>query len=254
MSTPEHERRNRAFWDADADTYQERHAEQFERELCAWGVWAIPERELGLLGDVAGRDVLELGCGSAQWSVGLARRGARPVGLDQSAAQLAHAARRVTAAGVPVPLVQASATAAPFAAESFDLVFCDHGAMSFCDPALTVPEVARVLRPGGRLVFSHTTRLVYLTYDERRDRFSRKLRKVRWGQRIWPSDAGTTDYCVTTGEWLRLFAAHGLVPIDLVELRAPKRATTTFEGWPPKWARRWPAEQVWIVERRRPEQ
>ena len=76
------ERTNRAFWDADADAYQAVHAEQFDRELCAWGVWGVPESELGVLGDVDGRDVLELGCGAAQWSVGLAHRGARAVGLD----------------------------------------------------------------------------------------------------------------------------------------------------------------------------
>src|SRR6185503_1093575 len=88
-----HERRNRDFWDGDADAYQAVHAPDLERAPRAWGVWRVPEADLGALGDVVGRDVLEFGCGAAQWSVALARAGARPVGLDQSRAQLRHARR-----------------------------------------------------------------------------------------------------------------------------------------------------------------
>ena len=61
-------------------------------------------------------------------------------------------------------LVCASATAVPLADGSFDIVFCDHGAMCFCDPYRTVPEVARLLRPGGLLVFNISTLLRNLCY------------------------------------------------------------------------------------------
>src|SRR5262245_49320797 len=160
-----HERRNRAFWDADADDYQAAHGELLASHPKAWGVWRIRESELAILGDVAGADVLEFGCGGAQWSLALARDGARVVGLDQSRAQLAHARALMRAADVDFPLVCASGERVPLAAESFDVVFCDHGAMSFCDPYRSVPEVARVLRPGGRLAFAHSTPWGYLTYD-----------------------------------------------------------------------------------------
>ena len=69
-----------------------------------------------------------------------------------------------------MPLVCASGEAVPFADATFDLVFCDHGAMSFCDPDRSVPEVARLLRPGGRLVFSHSTPWPYLTWNPKRER------------------------------------------------------------------------------------
>ena len=72
-----HERRNREFWDADADAYQAVHEPDLTRAPRAWGVWRIPEADLHVLGDVVGRDVLEYGCGAAQWSVALARAGAR---------------------------------------------------------------------------------------------------------------------------------------------------------------------------------
>jgi SAM-dependent methyltransferase len=146
----DHAHQNPASWNADADAYQARH--RSAQQLIAggamgWGNWNIPESELQVLGEVAGRDILELGCGAAQWSIALARAGARPVGLDLSEGQLRHARQLLAEAGVQVPLIHASAEAVPLAAASFDIVFCDHGAMNFANPYRTVPEVARLLRP-----------------------------------------------------------------------------------------------------------
>ena len=247
----EHERQNREFWDADADAYQSVHAVDLAPDRAqAWGVWRLPESELELLGDVSGLDVLEYGCGAAQWSIALALDGARVVGLDQSRAQLRHAQQLQAEQGVRFPLVLANAVETPFAAASFDLVFCDHGAMSFCDPVATVPEAARLLRPSGRLVFCKTTALVYLTYDWTRDRQDRRLHTDYFGMRVFDSGEGTIDFQVSYGEWLRTFDANGLVVEDLVDLRPPADATTTYELVPLTWARRWPAEEVWVLRRR----
>jgi SAM-dependent methyltransferase len=247
----DHERQNREFWDADADDYQAEHAPDLEAEPRGWGVWRIPESELAVLGDVAGLDVLEYGCGAAQWAVALAADGARVVGLDQSRGQLRHARALVAETASAVPLVCASGEAVPFADGSFDLVFCDHGAMSFCDPDHSVAEVARVLRPGGRLVFSHATPWPYLTWNFDHDRISRRLRRPYFGMRRFDDGdgQGTIDFQLPYGEWIRCFRSNGLVVDDLVELRAPKRAHTTFVDFDPGWARRWPAEQIWCVRK-----
>jgi SAM-dependent methyltransferase len=245
----DHERHNREFWDADADDYQAVHGDALAAEPRAWGVWRIPDAELGVLGDVRGLDVLEYGCGAAQWSIALVDDGARAVGLDQSHAQLRHARRRMRAAGVHVPLLCAAGERVPLASGTFDVVFCDHGAMSFCDPARSVPEVARLLRPGGRLAFAHCTPLLYLTYDEQRDRQTRRLRRPYFGMRRFRLGEGTVDFQLPHGEWIRLFRAHGFVVDDLVEIRAPKRAATTWTDWDPRFARRWPTEQIWKVHK-----
>ena len=184
---------------------------------------AHPGRELGVLGDVSGLDVFEYGCGAAQWSIALAADGARVVGLDQSSGQLGHARTRMRAAGVAVALVSAAGEHVPFAAATFDVVFCDHGAMSFCDPARSVPEVARLLRPGGRLAFAHCTPLWYLTYDEQRDRQTRRLQRPYFGMRRLAFGDGTVDFQIPHGEWIRLFRAHGLVVDDLIELRRAEK-------------------------------
>ena len=246
-----HERHNREFWDADADDYQAVHGGDLTARPLAWGAWRIPEAESRVLGDVAGLDVLELGCGAGQWSVALAQRAARPVGLDQSVVQLKHAVENLDAARLTVPLVAASGQAVPFRDASFDVVFSDHGAMSFCDPEVTLREVARLLRSGGRLAFCHAAPLVYLTWDERRERQDTRLHRSYFGLGRMELGDGTIDFQLPHGEWFRLFREHGFSVEDFIELRPPEDATTTYVDFAPHaWARRWPAEQVWKVRKR----
>ena len=116
----------------------------------AWGIFNVPESQLGVLGEVRGLDVVELGCGTAYFSAWLARRGARPVGVDVTAAQLRTARRCQQQTGVVFPLVEADAAHVPLAADRFDLVISECGASLWADPAGWVPEAARLLRPGGR--------------------------------------------------------------------------------------------------------
>lgn len=243
----DHERHNRAFWDADADDYQSLHGEDLNVRARAWGAWRIPESALQVLGDaVDGREVLELGCGAGQWSIALAVDGARVVGLDQSLGQLKHASANRDAAGASVPFVAGSGEATPFADASFDIVFCDHGAMSFCDPRVTVPEVARLLRPNGLLAFCHATPLLYLTWDARRERQDTRLHRSYWELGRMHFGEGTIDFQVPHGEWIRILRDHGLIVEALIELRPPDDATTTYDDFvPDAWARRWPAEQIW---------
>ena len=240
---------NRAGWNETAEAYQQRHGASLERTARAWGVWRIPEEEVAALGEVEGREVLELGCGAAQWSLALALAGARVVALDLSERQLAYARSRARAASRAVSLVQAAAERLPFADHSFDLVFCDHGGMSFADPALTVPETARVLRPGGRLVFCMTTPLRDLCVRDENDLPSDRLTVDYFGLRAL-TQAGEVTFQLPYGEWIRLFRRNGLRIDDLIELRPPARATTTFEDYASlEWSRRWPADHIWKLTR-----
>ncbi|MEX0666343.1 MAG: class I SAM-dependent methyltransferase [Acidimicrobiia bacterium] len=246
--TSEHERTNREFWDADADDYQAAHAEQIARN--GWGVWGRPETELALFGDVTGLDVLEYGCGGAQRSIPLAHDGAHVVALDQSWSQLAHATRNVSTAAQSILLVCASGESLPLADGSFDLVFCDHGAMSFCDPERSVPEVARVLRSGGRLIFNKATILYALCYDEKKERQVARLQRPYFGSRISYFGEGTVDFQIPYGEWIRLFRTNGLIVEDLLEIQPPADASTTYNDFVPlEWARQWPAEEIWVVRK-----
>ena len=113
------------------------------------GIFNIPETRLDILGDVCGLDVVELGYGTACFSAWLARRGARPVGVDLTSAQLATARRCQERFGLFFPLIEADAGHIPFAGGRFDLVISECGASLWCDPARWIPEAARILRPGG---------------------------------------------------------------------------------------------------------
>jgi SAM-dependent methyltransferase len=246
---PEHARRNRAAWNADADDYLAQHGTRQLTEGMGWGTWFLPESELRVLGEVAGRDVLELGCGSAQWSIALARAGARPVGLDLSERQLRHARRLVAEAGVDVPLVHATAEAVPLADASFDVVFCDHGAMNFADPYRTVPEVARVLRPGGLFAFNHLSPILDLCWPDGADRAGDRLVRDYFGMhRI--DDGDEVAFQLPYGGWIRLFRAHGFEVLDLIEPRpAPDAVSTYRDDEERAWSRRWPAECIWRLRR-----
>jgi SAM-dependent methyltransferase len=250
MTTFEHAQKNRAHWDAQSDTYQARHGAQLARHPMAWGVWSISEDELHVLDDVAGKDVLEFGCGGAQWSIALTKRGARCVGLDNSERQLAYARRNMQDAGVEFPLVHAAAENVPLPDDSFDVVFCDHGAMTFADPYSTVPEVARLLRPGGLLAFSHETPLHFICWDSSADAISSTL-QTNYFEHHASDDGASVCFSLPHGEWIRLFRRHGFIIEDLIELRPPEGAQSTYNEFVTyEWAGNWPAEQIWRVRLR----
>jgi SAM-dependent methyltransferase len=197
-----------------------------------------------VLGDVSGKDVLELGCGAAQWSISLAGLGARPVGLDLSPRQLEHAREAMAEAGVEFPLIEASAEDVPVDDESFDVVFCDHGAFNFADPARLVPECARLLRPGGLLAFSMLTPLFDVFWDNDREAVRDEPRNNYFELRGFEDDEGV-DFKLPYGEWIRLFRANGLLVDDLIELRPGPDAESSYDTVRLDWARRLPAEHIW---------
>jgi ubiquinone/menaquinone biosynthesis C-methylase UbiE len=245
----DHARRNREFWDRQSDAYQERNAD-FIAAGRAWGTWQIPEDELQVLGDVAGKDMLELGCGAAEWSRALARAGARVTGLDNSEERLAHARRAIEASGLDVRLIHASAESVPLPDDSFDVVMADHGAPSFADPYLVVPEVARLLRPGGLFAFSGASPLSWLAFDDAADTWSDRLQMDYFGMHRFDDTDGSVQFNLPTGEWIRLFRTNGFEIEDLIEVQPPDGAPSTYRT-PDEtaWARRWPMEQIWKVRR-----
>ncbi len=241
---------NRAFWDRQSDEYQERNREFIGRPDPRWGTWQIPEVELQVLGDVSGKDVLELGCGAAQWAILLARQGARMVGLDNSARQLEHAREAMATAGVDFPLVHSAAEKLPFEDASFDVVFCDHGAMSFADPLLVVPEVARVLRPGGLFAFSHTAPFAWVCWDEEADRPAEELVLDYFGMHRYDEADGSVHFQLSYGEWIRLFRGNGFSVEALIEIQPAEGAESTYRtAEETAWARRWPMEEIWKVRK-----
>jgi SAM-dependent methyltransferase len=238
------------MWNAQVDEYEGLHAGALSGERAmAWGLWRIPEADLHVLGDVTGKDILELGCGAARWSIALAQCGARPVGLDLSARQLDQARRLQAEAGVSFPLIEASAEYVPLPDSSFDIVFCDWGAMTFADPYLTVPEAGRLLRPGGLFAFCTATPISAICENVSEDRLTRMLMNDYFG--LHTIDWGDyVNFQIPYGEWIRLFKAAGLTVEDLIETRPAVGQTSTYRNEEEnEWARRWPMENIWRVRK-----
>lgn len=197
--------------------------------------------------DVTGLDVIELGCGTGYVSGWLARRGARPVGIDNSQAQLATARRLQSEFGVEFPLLHGNAEQLPFPDDRFDLAISEYGASIWCDPFRWIPEAARVLRPGGRLVFLVNSALVMLCVPDQEDlpATDRLLRPYFGMCRFeWPDD-DSVAFHLPHGEMIALLRRSGFEVEELIEIRPPDGSTTRYPFVTLDWAQRWPCEEAW---------
>ncbi|MFI7322754.1 class I SAM-dependent methyltransferase [Streptomyces venezuelae] len=239
---------NRRLWNQISSDYQHQHDPQIGAAPRLWGMYSIPDAHLRALGDVTGKRVLKLGCGAGQWSRALAAEGATVVGLDLSEAQLAAAARARGAAHYS--LVQGAAEHLPFAADSFDLVFCDFGGLSWAPPHLAVPQAVRVLRSGGRLVFNVASPWFEACYDEAASRVTTTLQQDYFGLDTIAEGDGAISYQLTYGDWVRVLRGAGLIIDDLIEPRPePGTPNGYSETDPPDWAHHWPAESLWVTHK-----
>ena len=239
VSDVETQRANRRDWDAYADDYQATHGE-FLRDIgFVWCPEGVDEADVQVLGEVAGRDVLEVGCGAAQCARWLTVRGARAVGLDIAERQLQHARRIDDGTGVAVPTVAGTATALPFPAASFDVVFSAFGALQFvADAGLAVAEAARVLRPGGRFAFS-VTHPVRWTMPDDPTRAGLVVTSSYWDRTpyVEQDDAGRVTYVEhhrTLGDWVGLLAGEGFRIERLLEPEWPAGHERIWGGWGPE--------------------
>jgi SAM-dependent methyltransferase len=248
---PEYVQRNIANWTrANAEYTDASAARAWAQEEITWGVFHSPESQLNVLGDVNGLDIVELGCGTAYFSAWLARRGARVVGVDPTPAQLETARRMQRETGIEFPLIEATGEDVPLPDSSFDLVHSEYGAAIWADPYLWIPEAARLVRTGGRLIFlrNSTVAVLCTTMDEVRTELVRPqlgLHRIDW------HDTGEAEFHLGHGDWIDLLRANGFELERLVELFAPPDAEmhAYYSQVTPEWAQKWPAEEIWAARK-----
>jgi SAM-dependent methyltransferase len=247
-------RASRSWWDRDADAYHAEHGEFLGDAGFVWCPENLREDDAHLLGEVAGRTVLEVGCGAAMCSRWLAARGARPVAFDLSAGMLRHARAGGARTGIGLPLVQADAQYLPFRSDLFDIAFTAFGAVPFVtDSARVMREVARVLRPGGRWVFAttHPMRwpfpddpgpaglMVLMSYFDRRP-------YVEYAEDGTPS---YVEHHRTMGGRVREIVAAGFRLVDLIEPEWPAGHTQEWGQWSPMRGALLPGTAIYVCER-----
>jgi SAM-dependent methyltransferase len=243
--------KNRALWTRTNAEYTDRKAlEAWHREP-SWGIWHLPDAELGVFGDVDGLDVVELGCGTAYVSAWLAQRGARPVGVDITPAQLESARRCMRETGIEFPLVEADAGATGLPDACADLVVSEYGASIWVDPHRWIPEASRLLRPAGRLVFMCNSTLSILCVPEGEgpeqttlQRPQRGLNRIAWAE-------GGVEFHLPHGERIDLLRGHGFQLERLIELYAPDGATKHeyYDMGDLSWSKQWPLEEIWLARK-----
>jgi SAM-dependent methyltransferase len=251
VRTPDHVLVNRASWDDDAPNWVERGRTSWASEPY-WGIWGVPESQLGLLpDDLAGLDAVEIGCGTGYVSAWLARRGARPVGLDNSSRQLATARLLQSEFDISFPLVHGDGERLPFHDGSFDYAVSEYGAAIWCDPYVWIPEAHRLLRPGGRLIFLCNSVLAMLCSPlsdtptgETLVRPQRGLHSIEW------PDPDGTDFHLPHGELIKLLRDTGFEVEALHEVYAPDGDPDELRYFMLRsWAQQWPCEEIWVARR-----
>ncbi|WP_369356278.1 class I SAM-dependent methyltransferase [Streptomyces sp. cg2] len=253
----ESSRASRGWWDRNADEYQREHGAFLGDDRFVWGPEGLDEAEAALLGPAAelrGRRVLEIGAGAAQCSRWLAAQGALPVALDLSHRQLQHALRLAGAdSGGPVGLVEADAGALPFRDGCFDLACSAYGALPFvADPVRVLREVRRVLRPGGRFVFSVTHPIRWAFPDEPGPAglsvAASYFDRTPYVEQDEEGRAVYVEHHRTLGDRVRDVVAAGFRLVDLVEPEWPEWNTQEWGGWSPLRGHLIPGTAIFVCE------
>lgn len=252
-SSPDYLRANVEAWQARGAEELALAQRAWASDEPTWGIFGVPEDVLHVLpARLEGTTAAELGCGTAYVSAWLARRGARPVGVDPTPGQLAIARRCQDDFDVRFPLVRGIGEQVPLRAGAFDLVISEYGAAIWSDPHRWIPEAARLLRPGGELVFlGNSTLLMLCVPDEEGDPATDRLLRAQAGMHRfeWPDDP-SIEFHLSHGDWIRLLRANGFEVEDLIEVHAPAGATTSYPFVTAEWAARWPVEEIWRARRR----
>ena len=243
--------KNRAAWDRWALHYTATGRKAWTENELRWGIWGVPESNLGLLTKVpAGADVVELGCGTASVSSWLARAGFRPVAVDVSRTQLDVAARLQQDLGVSFPLIHANAEDVPYDTESFDLAISEYGASLWCEPHRWLAEADRLLRPGGGLIFVTNSPLLMACTPEDGARAGDRLLRDYFTSPVREYPDGVVEFHLTHGSWIELLNSVGFSIERLVELRPPHGTQPRFDFVSIEWARRWPSEEIWVARKK----
>jgi SAM-dependent methyltransferase len=245
---------NLAWWDADADDYQSGHGDFLGDADFVWCPEGLREEEAGLLGEVSGRDVAEIGCGAASCTRWLAAQGARAVGVDLSSGMLRHAAAGNTRTGIGVPLVQANAECLPLASARFDIACSAFGAVPFVASLESVfAEVARILRPGGHWVFAVTHPLRWIFPDDPGPNGLTATQpyfdRTPYVEVDGSGRATYVEYHRTLGDYVRALTTTGLRLNDLIEPEWPAGHDRTWGQWSPLRGKLFPGTAIFCARK-----
>jgi SAM-dependent methyltransferase len=248
---PDYVTRNKAAWDRWAPYYVSAGRRGWAEEEPRWGMWGSLESDLNVLeGCEPGMNAIELGCGTGFVCAWLARAGMRPVGVDISERQLESARRFQAEFGLSFRLELASAEMVPYESESFDLAISEYGASVWCDPYLWVPEAARLVKPGGLLIFIVSSAMLMACTPSSGGAAGERLQRPYFGMHRFEFESDdAVEFHLGHGDWFRVLRDNGFSVENLVEVRPGPHAPPRFEFVSTAWGRNWPSEEIWTARR-----
>ncbi len=252
--TKDHISINRDVWQNDAENWVA-SGERLWASEPQWGIWGLPDVDLRLLpDDMTGLAAVELGCGTGYVSGWMARRGAEVTAIDVSAAQLATARRLATETGAEITFLEGNAEATGLPDAAFDFAISEYGAAIWCRPEIWLREAWRLLRPGGRLVFlgNHPLSIICTPLNGApcEPVLHRRYRGL-WGA-DWTEveiDPSGVTFNLTMADWFALFQEIGFQVTGYQELYAPEDVDELRCWVPADWAKGYPNEQVWSLQK-----
>ncbi len=212
----------------EAKNWWELHGQSFQKDNSIpidilYGIGSPNEQELGLIGPVAGKKVLEIGCGGAQCSIAFAKMGATVTGIDVAASQIEFARELARKNNVSIDLLQRDMSdLSAIASDSQDVVFSSSAFGYVDDLSVCFKEVFRVLKPDGLFVWGvgHPFMGILDT-----DTMKVKRSYFETGVRIEGAETGCAFACVdrTISEFLNTLVDAGFHIERMVEPDSRKR-------------------------------
>jgi SAM-dependent methyltransferase len=247
--------RNRNYWDRKSAEFAPLLRNAWSHTNPSWGIYSVPEAELKMLPDnLAGMEVVDLGCGTGYVCAWMQRLGAHPTGIDNSPEQIAIARDLQKEYDLEFPILLGNAEETLFEDESFDFAISEYGASIWCDPYRWIPEAARILKPGGLLHFLVNGTILMLcsaTDSDESDPVGETLERPLFGMhRIEWTGYEEVEFHLPPGKMISLLHQCGFEVLDLIEVEIPEGSTTDYDFAPYDWARKWPVEEVWKARKR----
>lgn len=250
---PIHVQKNRDMWNDYAPQWVDAGRKSWEADTITWGIWAVPESQVQALGDLnalKGKDAIEMGCGTGYVSAWLHKLGMHPVGIDITPNQLASARRFQEEFGIEFPLIEGSAEEVPLPDSSFDLAISEYGASIWCDPYKWIPEAARLLRPGGQLVFLRNSTISILCGPDV-GVTEESLQRDYFGMNRVEYDENSVEFHLPTGPMIKLLRECGFEIEAFIEVAPPADAAPSrFDYITLEWSKRWPSEEIWRARKK----
>ena len=247
---------NRDVWNKDAANWIGFGERLWAAAAPEWGNWGKPTAELQMLpDDMTGLTAIELGCGTGYVSGWMSKRGAQVTAIDVSPSQLDTARRLAQEHGADITFIEGNAEKTGLSDRGFDFAISEYGASIWSPPGTWLREAWRLLRPGGRLVFlgNHPLSLLCSPLSGAPcDTTLHRPYRGMWGADWTKVEIEPSGVCfnLTMADWMKLFDEIGFDVRRYDEVYAPDWAQDVRGSVPADWARDYPVEQVWHLEKR----